>query len=91
MSTYQELLRRRKDRACAVILSFKEREIDPHLGDSDAGDRLRKLILDQLNDLYELSRDVVSSLEGDDVVFNEVYLRKLDEIHDLVQSINGHG
>lgn len=79
--SYQELLRRRKDRACAILLSYKEREIDPFLN-RDASEKLRKEILDQLNDLYEVSRDIIASLEGGGVVYNEIYLQKLDAIYD---------
>lgn len=89
MSAYQELLRRRKDRACAVILSLKEREADPLINDPVVSDRLRKVVLDQLNDIYEVARDIISSMEGSGTVYNEAFLQKLDEIHDFVLT-NGH-
>lgn len=90
MSTYQELLRRRKDRACAVILSLKEREVDPLLQDPAVSDRLRKVILDQLNDVYEVARDIVSSLEGSGTIYNEEYLKKLDDIYEMLVLNGSH-
>lgn len=76
----EKLLRRRRDRAIAIILSTKERECDRHLP-PDARAKLRKVVLDQLNEFYEMVVDVAASLDTGEVVLNEEYLRKIDDIH----------
>lgn len=84
-----ELLRKRRDRAIAIILGVKERECDQHLP-AQASARLRKVILDQLNEFYDLCLDVMRSLDTGDVTLNQLYLDKLDEIHSAtVGALNG--
>lgn len=87
------LIRRRRDKAIAAILGVKEREADPHLP-VDVRRALRKVVLDQLNDLTALVEDLVSALttaQDGTVVLNELYLTKIAEIHEAVTaSMNGH-
>lgn len=79
-----DVLKTRMNKACAIILAVKERECDRHLP-PDAQSKLRKVVLDQMNDYYDLCIDIMRSLDTGDVVLNEEYLkrldRKLDEIH----------
>ncbi len=85
-----DIVARRKDRAIAVLLGIKEREVDQYLP-KEVQVRLRKAILDQLNDYTTLVLDVLRSLNTDStVVLNELWLQKLDEIHHAVTT-NGHG
>lgn len=79
----KEMLGRRRDRAISIILSVKERECDKMLS-RDQSQKLRKVILDQMNDLADFSMDVCNSLDTGDVILNEVYLRKLDAVYDIV-------
>ena len=81
-SGLQQLLERRTRRAIAVILSVKEREADPFLPDENRA-VLRKVILDQLNDLCAIAGDILESA-SQDLVYNDLYLAKLDEIHALL-------
>lgn len=89
------LIRRRRDKAIAAILGVKEREADPHLP-VDVRRALRKVVLDQLNDLTALVEDLVSALttaQDGTVVLNELYLTKIAEIHEAVTAsmgTNGH-
>lgn len=87
----QDLLRKRMDRGIATVLSTKEQQVDillPRTTDaSDASRLLRKVILDQFNDFYEVCLDVVGSLDTGEVVLNEVWLKKIDEIH---RSVTDH-
>lgn len=76
----ETMLRRRRDRSIAVILGVKERECDQHLP-KDAQQRLRKVILDQINDLCDIMHDVAASLDTGEVTLNEVYLDRIDQIH----------
>lgn len=86
-----DLVARRRDRAIAVLLGIKEREVDQYLP-PDVKARLRKAILDQLNDYTTLVLDVLRSLTNDNtVVLNELYMQKLDEIHHSVMASNGNG
>lgn len=79
------LLKRRRDRSIAIILNVKEREADVHLP-PEVARKLRKVVLDQLNEFHEVCVDVLESVDNGDVVLNERYLRKIDELHDIVAS-----
>lgn len=83
-----DLLKKRKDRAIAIVLGVKEREVDPllkgHPQGRAASDKLRKVVLDQLNELHELCLDLFGSLDTGEVILNEDYLKKLDQIHTVV-------
>lgn len=79
-----EFLRRRKDRACAIILSVVDRELD-----RNTKERVRKVVLDQINDFYNASLDVMQSMDSGTVVVNEVWLEKIDALYEAV--VNGNG
>ena len=96
----EEILKKRRDRTLAIILNVKERQIDPKLPPGPdarrASDALRKVILDQVNDFYELARDVANSSEVETFEFNpEIWTRRiegrLDDIHDAVANLSGNG
>ena len=71
----KEFLGKRRDRAIAIILSYKERECDDYLPERVSQD-LRKVILDQINDIVELAFDMINY----DIVLNDEFLDKLDEL-----------
>lgn len=81
-----DILAKRRDRAIAIVLGVKERECDAHLP-PEASRKLRKVVLDQLNDFHDLCVDVMRSLDTGDIHLNEVYMQKLDSIHDLVYEL----
>lgn len=76
----KEFLDRRKDRAIAIILGVKERECDQYLT-PEARTKLRKVVLDQLNEFYDVVVDIGNSLDSGEAILNEDWLTKLDEIH----------
>lgn len=78
-----EILAKRRDRAIAIVLGVKERECDQHLP-PEASHKLRKVVLDQLNDYHDLCVDVMRSLDTGDMQLNAHYMDKLDSIHQLV-------
>ncbi len=78
-----QMLEKRRDRSISIVLGTKERECDRYLP-KDAQQKLRKVILDQVNDLVGFAIDVCDSLDTGGVVLNEIYLAKLDELHDAV-------
>lgn len=84
-----DMLAKRRDRAIAIILGVKEREIDTHLP-KEAQAKLRKVILDQVNDLYDVALELLKSLDHEDSVVNELWLEKLDAIYVAVVGSNGH-
>lgn len=90
-----DILKKRRDRTIAIILSIKEREVDPLLTQMPGGRRasqlLRKAILDQVNDFYDMALDVSSSGGADGFAFNaEVWLPKIEgKLHELGQAIDG--
>jgi hypothetical protein len=89
-----EILKKRRDRAIAIVLSIKEREVDPHLSDTEAGRvasrALRKVVLDQLNDFCDLALDVAGSGEAMNFEFNpDVWQRKINDIHHAVMTNGG--
>lgn len=81
-----DILAKRRDRAIAIVLGVKERECDRHLP-PEARTKLRKVVLDQFNDLHDLSMDLIRSLDTGDFVVNEVYLDKLDAIYEKLSSL----
>lgn len=83
----EELIQRRKDRAIAIILRMKESECDTFLP-AAVRVKLRKIILDQLNDLADVMFDVIKSLDAGDVVLNEIYLQKILEMHEVMTGGN---
>lgn len=93
-----EVIARRRDRAIAVLLGVKEREIDQFLP-PEAKSLLRKAILDQMNDFHAFVVDVMRSLDTGEVIVNELYMEKLDGLsrefgmlrQQLVSSPNGNG
>ncbi len=81
-----DILAKRRDRAIAIVLGVKERECDRHLP-PEARQKLRKVVLDQFNDLHDIAMDLVRSLDNGDVVVNEMYLERLDAIYDAVKTL----
>lgn len=80
------LLEKRKNRSIAIILGVKERYCDRHLPE-DSSLRLRKVILDQLNEMYELMIDIAGSLDTGEVVLNEEYLGKIDRMLEEISAL----
>ena len=76
---YKEILHKKTKRSIAIILSYKEKQCDRFLP-QDISDGLRKVILDEINDVYTLALDLMS----DDVIFNEDFLDKFNELYDKV-------
>lgn len=81
-----QLIRKRKDRAIAIVLGIKEREVDPILKAQPGGDKasrmLRKVILDQFNELADLACDVATSGEGAKFWFNdELWEQRFQEMY----------
>jgi hypothetical protein len=81
------LLAKRRDRAIAIILGVKERECDMRLS-HEQSNKLRKVVLDQLNEFYDIVVDVMKSFDSDDIVMNDMYLNKLDQVHEGVKAIH---
>ena len=75
-----DLLAKRRDRAISIVLGVKEREADQYLPDHVKA-KLRKVVLDQMNDLTDMLLDIARSLDNGDVVLNEIYLEKIDRMH----------
>lgn len=84
----KELLAKRRDRSIAIILGTKEREMDRFLP-PEVSVTFRKVVLDQINDFYDLALDVLRSLDDGTVILNQEYLTKLDEIHQWVRNDDG--
>jgi hypothetical protein len=74
-----DLLARRRDRVIATILGVKDNECDQYLPDQ-VSNKLRKVILDQINDLYALAADCLESGGS----YNELYLDKIEKIYDYI-------
>lgn len=92
-SVLNDMLAKRRDRAISIILGVKEKECDSALT-RESSQRLRKVVLDQVNDLVDFAMDLCNSLDTGDVILNEDYLKKLDEVHAIVvphRNGNGNG
>ncbi len=81
MSFMVESLNRRKDRSIAIILGQKERDCDPHLP-KDVSVRMRKIILDQINDLNDFAVDMIRSAE--EGIPNQEYFARLETLLERV-------
>lgn len=79
----RKLLTKRKNRAIAIILSTKEELCDEFLPESSSL-ALRKVVLDQLNEFYDMCLDVVGQDTGDELSVNEIWLERLEQIYDYV-------
>jgi len=77
-------LGKRRDRALATLLGFKEREVDRFL-DENTSAKLRDQILYHFNDVVDLAFDLL----GSESVYNEEFMRRLDEIYDAVAYDDG--
>lgn len=71
----KDYLAKRRDRAIATILSYKENHCDQYLP-SDVSRELRGVVLAQMNDVVDLAFDLIS----DDIEINEIFLDRLDAI-----------
>jgi hypothetical protein len=86
-----DMLAKRRDRCIAIVLGVKEREIDEFLP-PEARSKLRKVVLDQINDLHDACVEVMRSFDTGDSVINQLWLDKINEMHDvIVGNGNGHG
>jgi hypothetical protein len=89
----EDILKKRRDRTIAIVLGIKEREVDPLLlgqpGGEQASKALRKVILDQVNDFYDIALDVASSSGADDYDFNpEVWSRRIEgQLRDMTRAV----
>ena len=79
----KKILEKRRDRAIATILSFKDDYCDNYLP-YDVSLKLRKAVLDEINDYYDLCCDLFKSIQPEGLVMNQEYLDKLDEVHRVV-------
>lgn len=73
------LVIKRSKRCMATILGFKEKHCDAFLPE-DISENLRKVILDEVNELINLVTDILD----EDVMFNEEYFTMLEDIHDIL-------
>lgn len=72
-------LAKRRDRAIASFMGFKERQVDRHLPD-DVAFALRKEFLDHINELCNLAFDLMDSGS------NEEFISRIDAIYDIVSA-----
>ena len=82
----KEMLSKRKDRSIATILGYKDEQLDQYLP-ADVSVVFRKLILDQLNDLYDFSLDLLRSVEGGSVTINQEYVSRLEAALDKAEEL----
>ena len=81
------LVATRGNRCSAAVLGwveenlYTEYEIDPAMQR-----KLRQHVLDQINMFKDLAIDIVKS---ETAVINEVYVQKLDDIHEELRTLNG--
>jgi hypothetical protein len=81
-----DILAKRRDRVIAIILGVKERECDKFLN-PQASSKLRKVVLDQVNDYHDLCCDLIRSLDTDEVVLNEIFVDRLDMISNQLTQV----
>lgn len=74
-----DLIAKRCDRAMAVILTVKEKECDQFL-DEEAKYQLRKVVLDQINELKEFIKDLMDTVNESTVIANQLYLERIETL-----------
>lgn len=80
------LMARRRDAAIKMILRTKELEADPCLS-PEVRAKLRKVVLDNINELHEAWVDVVSRYEETGVTINQLWLeKKFEALHEAINS-----
>lgn len=83
----ETVIRERGKGTIVAILHHKEREIDPLLSDEQSA-RLRRVVLREVNGLVEFALEVLRSVDanpqGAQVVLNQHWLDKIDELHRAV-------
>lgn len=84
-------MKKRRDRAIAIVLGVKEREIDKLMPRTQQGERasrlMRKVILDQFNDFYDFCLDVAGS-EAESMAFNpQVWEERLARFDDFLERL----
>lgn len=85
----KDALERRKNRAIAIVLAYKDEHCDPLLPD-EVSVELRKVILDQINDVYDFALDLMRSVDSGDVIINEEYVSRLDvALNRMEEMVNG--
>lgn len=77
-------LGKRRDRAIAIILGFKEDECDYYLPE-DVSKDLRAVILDNINDVCDLAFDLMD----DNVDVNQYFLDVLDKLEEIQNGQTG--
>lgn len=70
----------RGNRTTAVLLGWMEDNVYEYLPDG-VRQELRKTVMDQINGFKDLAIDVVKS---DTAYVNEIWVQKLDEIHEAI-------
>lgn len=89
MPAYRELIDRRCRKSIAICLGFKEREADEFLP-AEVRAKLRKVIIDQFNEVASLGADIAESLEGQGgTVLNDLWMERIERIHDAVVGSGG--
>lgn len=79
----KKILAKRRDRTIATILGAKEDMLDEHLP-YEVQREFRKVLLDQINDFYDLASDILKSVQPEGVIMNEDFLEKIVQIHQAV-------
>lgn len=81
----RELLESRCKKTCRLILDAKEELCDRHMDDGDS-EEFRQVVLDQVNDFKSLCLTLLESYDGMDMTLNEVWLERLGEMYEYMQS-----
>ena len=79
------LIATRGNRTTATMMSWLETNIWEHL-DKDEQKKTRQMVLDNINAFKDLAMDIVKS---DTAYMNELWLEKIDEIHQEIRKANG--
>lgn len=81
----RSLIEKRCRRTITAILSAKERDLDGYVP-AEAGAAFRKTVLDSVNDFHNFILDILRSLDDGSVQLNDIYLKKIDEMYELLSN-----
>lgn len=82
-ASVRQILKRRRDRSIYAVMSVAEEQCGLGKG-TEAHEAVRRVVMNQFNVFHDLVVDVMESMVGEGPVLNEVWLEKLEEIHQAV-------
>jgi hypothetical protein len=83
MITGKEFFEKRRNRAIATILTFKDQYCDQYLPDNISS-ALREEILYQINQLSDIALDLLN----EETYYNEIFFERFNKMYEMVSEMS---